>query len=313
MKGSALKSSASVLPDDGRGAVVTVGTFDGVHRGHRAVLDEITHRGRASGRRSVLVTFVPHPLQIIRPEVAPPLLTTSTEKKAYLAESGLEYAVFLAFTPQLQQYSARRFVEEILLGAIGMQELVIGYDHGFGRGREGTVETMQALGEEFGFTVDVVHEVRVDGEPISSSRIRAALARGEVGEAAEALGRPYSLQGEVVEGRRKGRELGFPTANLRIEDPHKLIPLEGVYAVHGRVEGECRPGLLHLGPRPTFEGFEPSVELYLLDWEGDLYGKNVQVDFLERLRGVASFPSVEALVAQIHRDVEDGRRFFAAL
>lgn len=307
-----MRCSGSILPDDGRGAVVTVGTFDGVHRGHRAVLDEITRRARASGRRSVLVTFVPHPLHVIRPEVAPPLLTTSTEKKACLAESGLEYAVFLAFTPQLQQYPARRFVEEILLGAIGMQELVIGYDHGFGRGREGTVETMQALGEEFGFSVDVVHEVRVDGEPISSSRIRAALARGEIRAAAQALGRPYSLRGQVVEGRRKGRELGFPTANLRIEDPHKLLPLEGVYAVHGWVEGECLPGLLHLGPRPTFAGFEPSVELYLLDWAGDLYGKHLQVDFLERLRAVASFPSMEALIAQIHRDVEDGRRFFAA-
>ncbi len=295
------------LPLDERGAVVTVGTFDGIHLGHREVLGEIVARGRRTGRRSVLVTFHPHPLRIVRPEVAPRLLTIPAEKKEFLALSGVEYAVFVAFTPVLRDYSARRFVEEILLGRLGMRELVIGYDHGFGRDREGTVDTMRELGVEFGFAVDVVDQVRVDGSPISSSRIREMLLTGDVTHAARALGRPYTLQGPVVQGMRQGHKLGFPTANINVGDPDKLLPLEGIYAVYGWVDGARIPGLLHLGPRPTFSGFPPSVELHLLDWDGDLYGKLLRVEFHERLRGVEPFGSVAELVEQMHRDVERGR------
>jgi riboflavin kinase/FMN adenylyltransferase len=286
---------------------VTVGTFDGIHLGHQQVLDEIARRGLRSGRRSVLVTFHPHPLRIVRPDSAPLLLSVPSEKKEVLALSGVEYAVFVEFTPVLRDYSARRFVKEILLDRIGMRELVIGYDHGFGRGREGTVDTMRELGAEFGFAVDVVEAVSVDGGAISSSRIRDLLAAGDVAGAARALGRNYSLQGLVVEGMQRGRTLGFPTANINIGDPEKLLPLEGIYAVYGWVDGERIPGLLHLGPRPTFSGFPPSIELHLLDWSGDLYGKMVRVEFQERLRAVEPFASVKELVAQMHRDAEQGR------
>jgi riboflavin kinase / FMN adenylyltransferase len=296
------------LPSDAAGAVVTVGTFDGVHLGHRQVLDEITSRAARTGRRSVLVTFHPHPLRIVRPEAAPKLLTIPSEKKELLAESGVDYAVFLAFNKELQQYSARRFVTEILLGRLGMRELVIGYDHGFGRGREGTVETMRELGAELGFAVDVVAEVRVEGEPISSSRIRAAISAGDLHAAARGLGRLYSTRGPVVQGMRQGRKLGFPTANIVVEHPDKMIPPEGIYAVFGVVRGRRLPGVLHLGPRPTFSGYPPSIELHLIDWEGDLYGHEVRVDFIERLRDIAPFDSAEALIAQMRADVEAGRR-----
>lgn len=298
------------LPRDERGAVVTVGTFDGVHRGHREVLREIVRRARRSGRRSVLVTFHPHPLRIVRPDVAPPLLTTPAEKTALLAESGLDFAVFVPFTRTLQGYSARRFVEEILVGRVGMRELVIGYDHGFGKDREGNVETMRALGAELGFGVDVVQAVVRGGEAISSSRIRKAIAAGDVLAAARGLGRPYSLQGPVVHGMERGRKLGFPTANLSVGDPDKMLPREGIYAVYGWVRGERLPGLLHLGPRPTFQGAPPSVELHLLDWSGDLYGEQVRVELCARLRDVLPFASAEALVAQMHRDAEAGRAVF---
>lgn len=307
MTGSVDFPSRSALPLDERGAVVTVGTFDGIHLGHQQVLDEIARRGLRSGRRSVLVTFHPHPLRIVRPDSAPLLLSVPSEKKEVLALSGVEYAVFVEFTPVLRDYSARRFVKEILLDRIGMRELVIGYDHGFGRGREGTVDTMRELGAEFGFAVDVVEAVSVDGGAISSSRIRDLLAAGDVAGAARALGRNYSLQGLVVEGMQRGRTLGFPTANINIGDPEKLLPLEGIYAVYGWVDGERIPGLLHLGPRPTFSGFPPSIELHLLDWSGDLYGKMVRVEFQERLRAVEPFASVKELVAQMHRDAEQGR------
>ncbi|HEX6070262.1 MAG TPA: bifunctional riboflavin kinase/FAD synthetase [Longimicrobiaceae bacterium] len=292
---------------DGEGAVVTVGTFDGVHLGHREVLAEIVRRARSSGRRSVLVTFEPHPLRVIRPEQAPQLLTPLAEKTPLLAESGLDYTYLLEFNRELQAYPARRFVTEILLERVGMRELVMGYDHGFGRGRDGSVDTLRELGAELGFAVDVVDAVTVDGGAVSSTRIRDALGAGDMAAAGRLLGRPYALRGEVVHGTHRGRELGFPTANLRIESPEKLLPLEGIYAVHGRVGGKRLPGLLHLGPRPTFPGVAPSVELHLLDWSGDLYGAEIQVDLCKRMRGVEAYDSAEDLVAQMHRDAALGR------
>jgi riboflavin kinase / FMN adenylyltransferase len=296
------------LPRDGRPAVVTVGTFDGVHRGHWQVLQEIGRRARAVGGRSILVTFHPHPLRVVRPEHAPPLLTTLAEKREILAESGLEYVVFVPFTRTLQRYPARRFVEEILIGRIGMDELVIGYDHGFGRDREGGVDTLREIGRELGFAVDVVDAFHAEGEPVSSSRIRRLLADGEVAEAARLLGRWYRLEGVVVRGERKGRELGFPTANIELRDAEKMLPREGIYAAWGWVRGERVPGLLHLGPRPTFPGFAPTVELYLMDWSGDIYGDHVRVEVVERIRAVEPFVSAGALVEAMRGDERAGRR-----
>lgn len=296
------------LPRDARPAIVTVGTFDGVHRGHWEVLLEIGRRARRTGGRSILVTFHPHPLRIVRPEVAPPLLTTPAEKREILAESGLEYVVFVPFTRTLQQYPARRFVEEILLGRIHMDELVIGYDHGFGKDREGTVDTLREIGQELGFGVDVVDAFQVDGQAVSSSRIRALVAAGDVAAAAPLLGRRYSLQGVVVQGERKGRELGYPTANIEVGDPDKMLPKEGIYAVYGWVEGRRLPGLLHLGPRPTFAGFAPTVEVWLMDFSGDLYGRRMRVELVQRIRDIHPFTTVPALIEAIRQDEADGRR-----
>lgn len=297
------------IPRDGRGTVVTVGTFDGVHRGHRAVLDEIARRAVETGRRSVLVTFHPHPLRIVRPEAAPPLLTTPAEKKEILAESGLDWAVFLDFTPELSRLGPQEFVEQVLVRRIGVSELVIGYDHGFGHGRSGDADTLRAVGAEQGFSVDVVPPVLAGGQTISSSRIRKAVAAAELGEAARALGRFYSVRGVVVRGDGRGRGLGFPTANLHVGDPDKLLPPAGIYAVFVVVRGVGRvAGALHLGPRPTFQGSLPSMEVHLMDWSGDLYGEEVRVDFVGRLRDVAPFASVRALVEQMERDVARARQ-----
>ena len=294
------------IPRD-RGTVVTVGTFDGVHRGHWEVLQEIRRRAEATGRRSVLVTFDPHPLRIVRPEHAPPLLTTPVEKKEILAESGLDWAVFISFTETLSRYSPREFVEEVLVGRLGVDELVIGYDHGFGRGRSGDADTLRAIGDELGFAVDVVPPVVTGEEPVSSSRIRRAVAEGRMEEARACLGRPYSVRGVVVRGDGRGRHLGFPTANLKVEHPDKLIPPAGIYAVRGATRAGTHMGALHLGPRPTFMGSPPTMELHLLDFESDLYGEEVRVDFVQRLRDVQPFDSVAALVAQMRQDVEAAR------
>ena len=295
------------LPLD-KGTVATVGTFDGVHLGHWSVLQEISRRAEATGRRSVLVTFDPHPLRIVRPEHCPPLLTTAVEKKEILAESGLEYVVFIEFTRALSQYEPRRFVEEILLERLGVEELVIGYDHGFGRGRAGDSDTLVAIGVELGFTVDVVPPVAAGGHPVSSSRVRAAVQRGDTAEAFACLGRWYSARGVVVRGDGRGRGLGFPTANLRIMERDKLMPPEGIYAVRAQLRSGTFSGALHLGPRPTFQGAPPTVELHILDFDRDIYGEDVRVDFLQYLREIRPFATVAALVDQMRDDVDAARR-----
>ena len=298
------------LPRDGRKTVVTIGTFDGVHRGHWAVLSEIRRRAEAVGGRSVLVTFHPHPLTIVRPESAPPMLTTPVEKKEILAESGLDYAVFLTFTPMLASYTPRRFVEEILVERVNVGELVVGYDHHFGRGREGNPEMLKVLGSEFGFAVDVVGPVASRGEAISSTKIRTALLAGDVESARSGLGRPYSLRGLVVRGDQRGRTLGFPTANLEVRGGGvggKLVPPPGIYAVRGTVRSGTFDGALHVGPRPTFRGSPSTIELHLLGFDEDIYGAEVRVDFVKYLREVRPFETSQALVEQMREDVERAR------
>lgn len=291
-----------------RGTVATVGTFDGVHLGHWSVLQEIGRRAEATGRRSVLVTFDPHPLRIVRPEHCPPLLTTPEEKKEILAESGLEFAVFLSFTRALSEYEPRRFVEEILLERLGVEELVIGYDHGFGRDRSGDPSTLVTIGAEMGFSVDVVPPVSAGGQPISSSRVRTAIRRADLDEARACLGRPYSARGVVVRGDGRGKGLGFATANLRIGERDKLIPPEGIYAVRAQLRSGTFRGALHLGPRPTFKGSAPTIELHLLDFDRDIYGEDLRVDFIRRLREIRPFASAAELVEQMKEDVEAARR-----
>lgn len=307
MSGSVGWSHPPGIPGD-RGTVATVGTFDGVHKGHWRVLQEIGERAAATGRRSLLVTFDPHPLRIVRPDHAPRLLTTPLEKKEILAESGVDYAVFLSFTEALSRYPPRRFVQEILLARLGVEELVIGYDHGFGRDRSGDPETLIRIGAELGFTVDVVAPISAMGEPISSSRIRGALSAGRVDEATYCLGRPYSIRGVVVRGEGRGRGLGFPTANLVVADGDKLIPPPGIYAVRGVLRSGTEAGALHVGPRPTFIGSPPSIELHLLDFDRDIYGEEVRVDFVRYLREVRPFATASALVDQMREDVEAARR-----
>ncbi|UCC47939.1 MAG: bifunctional riboflavin kinase/FAD synthetase [Gemmatimonadota bacterium] len=299
------------LPPQAKGAAVTVGTFDGVHRGHWAVLKRLCEVAAEEGLLSVLVTFDPHPLKIVRPDIAPRLLTTPNEKKEILTLSGLDYAVFLSFTRSLSLYLPEEFVRDVLLTHFAIERLVVGYDHGFGRDRSGHVGTMCEIGARYGFEVEVVGPVLMNNDAISSSRIRSALQEGDVERAARGLGRPYSLSGVVVHGDGRGRMLGFATANVSVSGSDKLLPREGIYAVRAAFRTHLGEGLLHLGPRPTFRGSPPSIELHLLDFDGDLYGEQVRVELLTRLRDVQPFASAAQLVEQMKRDREAALEFFA--
>jgi riboflavin kinase / FMN adenylyltransferase len=290
------------LPGLAHGATVTVGSFDGVHLGHQAVLREIDRRARAAGRVSVLVTFDPHPLEVVNPEAAPPLLTTGAERLEILAQSPLDYVMLLRFDRYLAGLTPEEFVQEILLERCAVKELVIGHDHGFGRGRSGDVETLRRLGRGRGFDVDVVDAVDFAGQHISSSRIRRAVAGGDLEAAAAMLGRPYGVVGRVVQGERRGRVLGVPTINLSEISPRKLLPPDGVYAVRVEWRGGGAGGMMNQGPRPTFQDGRRVLEAHLFGFDGDLYGEWVRIEWVERLRDIERFRSVEQLQQQLERD-----------
>lgn len=300
------------LPDQERGTVVTVGTFDGVHLGHRRVLEEIAERARRGRRRSVLVTFEPHPLEVVNPPAAPPLLTLAEERREILAQSELDAAVFLRFTRALSLYTPEQFVR-LLIRRFHLRELVIGYDHGLGRGRTGDVGVLRDLGRRLEFEVDVVDAVTIDGRAVSSTLIRRAVAGGDLTTAARFLGRPYSLTARGVPGAGRGRQVGYRTINLEPPEPRKLLPPDGVYAVRVEWAGGTSGGMMHQGPRPTFGESQRSLEIHLLDAAPELYGATIKVWWIARLRDVMSFPSAAELKRQLDRDFAAARAALTAL
>jgi len=270
------------------------------------VLRELVRR--AGERTSLLVTFDPHPLEVVNPSAAPRLLTLSDEKRVLAAALGVARVEVVAFTPELARLAPEEFVRNVLRARFGMQELVLGYDHGFGRGRAGDVEMVRRLAREDGFAMEVVAAVKDDGQPVSSSLIRTAVAHGDLASAERGLGRAYSLRAVVERGAGRGRTIGVPTINLTSPDPRKLLPPDGVYAVRvdvGKREtgnGKRYGGMMNQGPRPTFGVYARGLEIHLFDFTGDLYGATVTVEWVRRLRDTQTFPSRQALVDQIERD-----------
>jgi riboflavin kinase/FMN adenylyltransferase len=283
------------------GSVVTVGTFDGVHRGHHAVLEEIAGRGEASGRQSMLVTFEPHPLDVVNPAAAPPRLTTADERLEVVATSAVDRMLVLRFDRAMATRSPEEFVDEVLLRLCDMRELVIGHDHGFGRGRAGDVQTLQELGRARGFPVDVVAPVTIDGNPVSSSAIRRAVAGGDLAGAARQLGRRYSVSGTVQHGEQRGRTIGFPTVNLEVPT-RKLLPPDGVYAAIVETPLGRFGGMMNQGHRPTFADGRRLIEVHLFGFAGDLYARWVRVEWLAHLREIRRFDGVAALRHQLEDD-----------
>ena len=288
--------------------VVTVGNFDGLHRGHRKIVEQVLSRARALQGVALLITFEPHPLALLAPERAPGLLATPEQKLELLADAGLDVVLILSFTTALAALTAEEFVGEYLSRGLGAREVYVGENFNFGRGRQGNADLLVGLCDSHGIRAAKVPEVCYLGSPISSSRIRRALRSGEVELARELLGRPHSISGTVVRGAGRGADLGFPTANLTLRD--QLVPQDGVYVTKVVVEGSSHPSVTNIGSRPTFAEGKFTIETHLLDGSGDLYDRTIEVHFLARLRPELKFESAEALVKQVRRDVERARTYF---
>ncbi len=298
----------SSLPGEVQGGAVAIGNFDGAHRGHAALIAELRARARAVGGPAVALTFDPHPLQFLRPERALPLLTTPAERARLLHELGADHVVILRTGPDLLHLTAAEFFEQVVREHLGARHVVEGPNFGFGRNREGNLDTLADLCRAAGIGLTVVAPRTIDGVEVSSSRVRAALLRGDVEQTTTLLGRPYRLPGVVGTGQRRGRTIGFPTANL--ESAATLVPGDGVYAVRAQLgDGGNWPAAANVGPNPTFAEQERKVEAHLIGFAGELYGQPIALDFLGRLREVRPFGSVVELIEQLRRDVEEARQW----
>lgn len=292
-------------------AVLTIGNFDGLHRGHRAITEVVRARAAAVGGTAVVYTFDPHPRKVIQPESAPGMLLTLDQKLELLEAAGMDLVVLEPFDAEFARTPPEHFVRHCVHECVRPVEVYVGYDFHFGRDREGSMRLLTEMGPHLGFSVTVIPEITVGERDVNSTRIRALLARGEVDEAAELLGRPYAVRGRVVKGDQRGRTLGFPTLNLDPES--EILPAHGVYA--GRVRFLDGPGagaawlaVVNVGRRPTFAADDPALaEAHLLDFEGEAYGRRIELAFEHRLRDERRFPGPDALREQIARDVEAGR------
>lgn len=291
-------------------SVVTVGTFDGVHAGHRAIIDTVAEKAKERDARSVLITFDPHPRNIINPgDAGIRLLTTLQERAEILEELGIDTMVVIPFDRDFSLLTSEEFVRDIIHKKIGVSEFVIGYDHQFGRNREGTIETIERLGKELNFDAYVVSKREVGAKTVSSTAIRNAISEdGDVEQAAEFLQRPYRLNGTVVHGDKRGKEIGFPTANIKPEHTNKIIPKDGVYAVKVRIDNaNWYDGMMNIGTRPTFDGKLQTLEVNLFNFDKDIYGKEVQVRFFKRIREEKKFNDIDELVAQLKEDEQQAK------
>ncbi|NOZ68164.1 MAG: bifunctional riboflavin kinase/FAD synthetase [Deferribacteres bacterium] len=287
--------------------VLTIGNFDGVHLGHQALFRMLIERAKKNNGTSIVFTFVPHPLRVIAPERAPKLLTPYKEKIRLIKNCGIDVIICINFTKEFASITAEDFIRNILCRMLEVKEILIGSNYMFGKGRKGSPELLKALGKEYGFSVTVVDEIRIDNTVVSSSRIRTLIAKGRVEEAAKFLGRPYSVEGVVIEGAKRGKSLlNTPTANL--STANELLPKDGVYAVKVKVGRKVYGGATNIGCNPTFKDKKFSFETHILDFEGTLLGKTLRVEFIRRIRDEIKFSKVEDLAAQLEKDIAEIRR-----
>lgn len=294
--------------------VATIGFFDGVHQGHRYLIQQVKKIAKEKKVRSALITFSVHPRKVMNKDYQPELLSTPKEKAELLATTGVDYCFILDFTPEMAELTAREFMVQVLQEELNVSALVIGYDHRFGHNREKGFEDYCRYGKEIGMEVVRAQACVINNVKISSSVIRLFLQNGDVDMAAKCLGYEYYLDGTVVDGYKMGRTIGFPTANLKVEDPDKLVPADGVYAVRVTVEGSEYMGMLDIGHRPTFNnGGDKSIEVNILDFSSDIYEQFIRITFVRRIRSDIKFNKIEDLIAQLHGDEKRVREIFHSI
>ena len=289
-----------------KGFVLTQGTFDGVHRGHQQVLNQVLEEAKSQNLPSMLLTFHPHPRTIVQPKDWSPQILTSIEEKAQrVLDLGIDVVLVLAFTKEISQYSPKEFIERILCDAIGTKSVVVGYDHRFGKDREGRFDTLTSLSENYHFSVKEIAAKEIDDIAISSTRIRNYLTEGNLSMANELLGYAYPLSGTVIHGAKRGRTIGFPTANIEVEDPHKLIPPNGVYAATTLIDEVKYPVVMNIGTRPTVDGQERSIEAHIIGLDKDLYNRRIQINMQSFIRKERKFDGLDSLKIQIQEDLNE--------
>ncbi len=289
--------------------VLTIGNYDGVHIGHRTIIEVVKGMALEIGGTPMLMTFHPHPLHVLRPDKELPSITPIEEKKRLIEEAGIEVLVVVPFTQEFSHVTPEAYVRDILIGKLNIKALVVGYDFKFGKGGRGDIEGMKRYAEAYGFSLEVVNAVTIGGEKVGSNKIRKLLQNGEVDKADLLLGRPYMISGEVVHGEGRGRAFGFPTINMQTR--FDLVPPNGVYISEVMLGGKRLHSVTNIGYNPTFGGQRRAIETFILDYDGDLYGENVRLFFHGRLREEVRFGSVEELRKQIERDVKSARDYFA--
>lgn len=286
-----------------KNAVVTIGTFDGVHIGHQQIISTLKASAKALGGETVILTFFPHPRMILHPEDQElKLITTIAEKTELLGELGIDHLIITPFTRDFSNLSPEDYVKEILVKKIGTRKIIIGYDHRFGKNREGGIDELIRLGDVYGFEVEVIPEQDVKEVAVSSTKIRQAVLAGDVATAHAFLGHPFSLRGKVIRGDQIGRKIGYPTANLFVEENFKLIPSDGIYAVLVKTHQSTYKGMAYIGHRPTVNGMSRNIEVNIFDFDQEIYGQYIQLDFLHYIRGDQKFHSLEELGLQLGLD-----------
>lgn len=302
-----LITDQDINKNHGKPMVVALGSFDGVHHGHRIIIEETVRQAKDKDALSGVFTFYPHPLKILAPEKAPGLITALSQKKEILGQLGLDRFILKSFTKEFASTNFRTFVEEYLVNYLDVRGVVIGEDFRFGKGSMGDAEGMVRLGEEYGFTVTIFDTLRVEGVEVRSTLIRNLITSGQVDKVQDYLKRPYSLLGKVVHGDGRGNKIGFPTANLSPAVDY-VIPEHGVYVGYSKIKGERYPSVINIGVRPTFAKKELSIEIHILDFSDNLYGDILEVELIDRIRPETNFASVEDLMAQIDKDIAKARQ-----
>ncbi len=286
-------------------AVVTSGTFDGVHIGHQQILNRLKEVALMNDGETVLITFWPHPRLVLFPDEPLFMITSIEERARILRYNGIDHLIIIPFTREFAEISSDAFIKNILVDKIGTKKLVIGYNHRFGKNRSGSFDQLKLKGPEYGFEVEEISKQMIENVSVSSTKIRHALETGDVNTANKYLGHTFNMTGTVIRGDKIGRQLGFPTANLRINFKHKLIPSEGIYAVRIYVDFKRHDGMLNIGYRPTFNGTEKRIEVHIFDFSDDIYNKKIMVEFFERVRSEKKFNNTEELKAQLNQDRSD--------